>query len=100
MTNGEPVEITAADQWVEDKCSALLSVIHLSLALHNPQPGLNSFVIWRCILARRQDNVLNGPFANSPQNLQQAKLSRRGEFYLLALLFLSHPREIVQRTCP
>ena len=84
------MKITAADQWAEDKRPALLSVIHLSLALHNPQPGLNGFVIWRWILARCQHNVFNGPFANSPQNLQQAKLPRRGEFYLLIVLFLSH----------
>ena len=84
------MDITTADQWAEHKRTALLFVIHLSLALHDPQPSLNSFVIWRWIFSRGHHNVLNGPFANSPQNLQQSKLPRRGEFYLLALLFLSH----------
>jgi len=90
ITDGEPVEITTADQWVKDERPALLSVIHLSFALHDPQPGLNRFVIWGWILASRKHNVLNGAFANSPQNFQQAKLPRGGEFYRLALRFVSH----------
>jgi hypothetical protein len=65
-------------------------VTHLPLAFHDPQQSLNRLVVRARTLARRSHNVINGPFANAPQDLQQSKFCGRGKYQLLILPDFPH----------
>ena len=84
------MDIAAPNQWPEQKRPTLLLMIHLPLALHDAQQGLNRLVIRRRIFARSLHNVVDGPLPNTPQDLKQAMFAWRRKYWRLALAGLPH----------
>jgi hypothetical protein len=67
-----------------------MTVADLTLSLHDPEQSLNGFVVRVRVLAGVFHDVINGPFANAPQDLQQTKFCGRGKYQLLGLPDFPH----------
>src|SRR5438128_2045597 len=62
-----------------------MTVDDLPLSLHDPKQSLHGLVVRARVLAGRFHDVINGPFANAPQDLQHTKFCGRGKYHLLGL---------------
>jgi hypothetical protein len=61
---------------LKHKGSASDVVTNQFLVLHEPQAGLDRFVVGGWIFLRVKQQIVNGGFLETPKNVQQAKFSR------------------------
>src|SRR5581483_5836405 len=72
-TDREPIDFLALHAWTEYKGAAVHAMSNEFFALHNPEDGLNSFVIWGWDFVGRLQDFVNGAFPETPQDFQEAQ---------------------------